>query len=91
MQQKRCHEFQDDLRILNYTLNEFGLRKAILHATVLMKPSIQKKKKRKKLFPTFQHQRQARERGKKGEKNLESLKGINGYKSEASLHEVNLC
>lgn len=51
MQQKRCYEFQDDLRIKNYTLKVFGLRKAILHATVLMKPSIQKKKKR--TFPDF--------------------------------------
>lgn len=67
MQQKRCYEFQDDLRIKNYTLKEFGLRKAILHATVLMKPSIQKKKK-KELFPTFQHQRQAREGGKRVKK-----------------------
>lgn len=66
MQQKRCYEFQDDLRIKNYTLKEFGFRKAILHATVLMKPSIQKKKK--ELFPTFQHQRQAREGGKRVKK-----------------------
>lgn len=89
MQQKRCYEFQDDLRILNYTSKEFGLRKAILHATVLMKPSIQKEEK--KTFLDFSTPAAGKRRGKRVKKNLESLKGINGYKSEASRHEVNLC
>lgn len=89
MQQKRCYEFQDDLRIKKLHSERVRTQKGNFACNSFNEAINPKEKKKNfsRLFNTSGRQ----EKGEKGEKNLESLKGINGYKSEASRHEVNLC